>query len=210
MRKKSFWGMVLALGLGLSLASCATTPEPSSLNPQPTLIFGLNKEGRRLYVLNDEFPFCDKATGKVYVVPKGFVTDFASVPWYGRSVIEPEGPTARAAIIHDWLYAIGEKGKRQDADDVFYRAMKHFGVAEGQARIAYNAVRLGGEAGYALRSDWLFLDPKNPEAPQPAPIAKPTSGVVKIMPQCKGFEELVATGWKAYPSKPKKAKFSIF
>jgi hypothetical protein len=206
---------IASLIVALLLSGCATapapTPTPSSLTPQATLIFGLNKNGRRLYVLNDEFPYCDKATGRVYVVPKGYVTDFASVPWYGRAVIDPEGPTARAAIIHDWLYAIGEKGKREEADVAFYRAMKFYGVDEAQSRIAYNAVHIGGAGGYGLKSDWLFLDPRAPDTPLPAPIAKPSTAVVKVLPKCEGFRELVASGWKAYLPMPKaKPRFRLF
>ncbi|MBW8883110.1 MAG: DUF1353 domain-containing protein [Asticcacaulis sp.] len=130
---------------------------PSSLTPQPVILFNKTKQGRKLFTLNEEFPYCDAGTGKVIVVPKWYVTDFASVPWYGQSVIDPQGPTARAAIIHDYLYAIGEKGKREEADAIFYRAMIAFGVSELQARIAYNAVRTGGEHGYGLKDDWMFV-----------------------------------------------------
>lgn len=40
-------------------------------------------------------------------VPAGFVTDFASVPkwaddWFG---LDPAGDNAKAAVLHDWLYA---------------------------------------------------------------------------------------------------------
>jgi hypothetical protein len=200
----------------LWLAGCKTTPEPitttvyvpvvvapppppSSLTPQPIMLFNMTKQGRKLFVLNDEFPFCDTVTGKVIVVPKWYVTDFASVPWYGQGVVNPQGPTARAAIIHDWLYTVGEKGKRQEADDIFYRAMKKFGVSDFEAGIAYNAVRAGGERGYGLADDWMFIDPTRPLAKQPAPFGKPRTGATKIMPKCIGFETLIAGGWKAYP-----------
>ncbi|MFT3995962.1 MAG: DUF1353 domain-containing protein [Asticcacaulis sp.] len=196
----------------LLLSACATTETPppmplpvvvpSSLSPQPILLFDVQKEGRKLYTLSDEFPYCDKLTGKVVVVPKWFRTDFASVPWFGQFAVNTNGPTIRAAIVHDWLYAIGEAGKRQDADDIFYRAMRKWGVSEIEARIAYNAVRQGGERGYGLASDWLFVNPSEPGARFPAPFPKPKTGVVMTLPQCKGFEEMVARGWKAYPQYP--------
>jgi hypothetical protein len=174
---------------------------PSSLTPQPVILFNKVKNGRKLFTLNEEFPYCDAATGRVIVVPKWYVTDFASVPWYGQGVIDPQGPTARAAIIHDWLYAIAEKGKRLEADDTFYRAMIAFGVDEWHARLAYNAVRTGGEKGYGLKGDWSFIDPTRPDVLQPPPFAKPISGTLKVMPGCKGFKEAVLAGWKAYPDK---------
>ncbi|MGA9657610.1 MAG: DUF1353 domain-containing protein [Asticcacaulis sp.] len=172
---------------------------PSSLTPQPVILFNKTKHGRKLFTLNEEFPYCDAATGKVIVVPRWYVTDFASVPWYGQGVIDPQGPTARAAIIHDWLYTIGEKGKREEADAIFYRAMIAFGVSDLSARIAYNAVRAGGERGYGLKDDWAFIDPTRPDVYQLAPFRKPVTGTVRIIPGCRGFQELIQTGWKAYP-----------
>lgn len=198
----------------LVLAGCAETVKqttvyvplapkviPSSLTPQTVILFNKTKQGRKLFTLNEEFPYCDVATGKVIVVPKWYVTDFASVPWYGQSVIDPQGPTARAAIIHDYLYAIGEKGKREEVDAIFYRAMIAFGVGEFQARVAYNAVRTGGEHGYGLKDDWSYIDPTRPDVPQAPPFARPIVGAVRIMPKCAGFREMVMSGWKAYPDK---------
>lgn len=205
----------LTVSAALMVAGCAETVKettvyvpvqpivtPSSLTPQPVILFNKTKQGRKLFTLNEEFPYCDAATGKVIVVPKWYVTDFASVPWYGQGVIDPQGPTARAAIIHDYLYAIGEKDKREEADGIFYRAMIAFGVNDFNARIAYNAVRTGGEHGYGLKDDWAFIDPTRPDTQQPAPFSRPTIGAVKVMPKCAGFKELVLTGWKAYPTKP--------
>ncbi len=40
------------------------------------------------------------------LVPLGFVTDFASVPWGVRNLFPPLGLHARPAIIHDLLYLI--------------------------------------------------------------------------------------------------------
>ncbi len=202
----------LLAGVVMALAGCAektTTvyvplaPKvmPSSLTPQPVILFNRSKQGRKLFTLNDEFPYCDPVTGDVIVVPKWYVTDFASVPWYGQGVIDPQGPTARAAIIHDWLYTIGQPGKRLMADDIFYRAMIAFGVDEFHTGIAYNAVRTGGEGGYGLKGDWMFIDPTKPDLAQAPPFAKPMSGVVRVMPGCRGFRELILSGWKAYPDK---------
>ncbi len=205
---------ILAVMTALVLTGCATTPEktvyvpmaapavtPSSLTPQTVMLFNKTKQGRKLFALNDEFPYCDVQTGRVIVVPKWYVTDFASVPWYGQGVIDPQGPTARAAIVHDWLYTIGEPGKRQEADDIFYRAMIAFGVDAFHAKVAYDAVRAGGQAGYGLKGDWMFVDPARQDEVQPAPFAKPVDGTVRVIPNCTGFREMVMAGWKAYPAR---------
>ena len=202
-----------ALALTLALAGCTTTTHetvyipvvaptpPSSLTPQPVVLFNQTKAGRKLFTLDAEFPYCDVETGKLIVVPRWYVTDFASVPWYGQSFVDPQGPTARAAIIHDWLYAIGEPGKREEADAIFLRAMLRYGVPSFQANIAYQAVRTGGEKGYGLPGDWMFIDPKRQDARQPQPFAKPRTGAVRVMPKCQGFGALIQTGWRAYPIK---------
>jgi hypothetical protein len=178
----------------------APTP-PSSLTPQPVMLFNQTKDGRKLFTLDAEFPYCDVETGKVIVVPRWYVTDFASVPWYGQGFVDPQGPTARAAIVHDWLYTIGEPGKREEADAIFLRAMLKYGVPPFQANIAYKAVRIGGEKGYGLPTDWKFTDPKRQDVFQPAPFAKPRTGAVRILPRCQGFGALIQTGWRAYPIK---------
>ena len=203
--------LLMVAAAALVLTGCATPEKTvyvpmaapsvvaSSLTPQTVMLFNQTKQGRKLFALNEEFPYCDPQTGRVIVVPKWYVTDFASVPWYGQEVIDPQGPTARAAIVHDWLYAIGEPGKRQEADDTFYRAMIAFGVDQFHAKIAYDAVRTGGQAGYGLKGDYLFIDPARQDQTQPPPFAKPATGTVRIIPNCTGFKQMVMAGWKAYP-----------
>ncbi len=167
-----------ALAVAALLAGCATetkttvfvpvvapTP-PSSLTPQPVMLFNQTKDGRKLFTLDAEFPYCDVETGKVIVVPRWYVTDFASVPWYGQGFVDPQGPTARAAIVHDWLYTIGEPGKRQEADDIFLRAMLNIrrAAVPGQHRLQGRADRRREGLRPAHR-----LEVHRPQAPGPVP-----------------------------------------
>lgn len=171
-------------------------PPPLSTSALPVRLFDVQKEGRPLYALADDFAYCDRLTGSIIVVPKFFVTDFASVPWYGQSVVKTEGPTARAAILHDWLYAVGEKDRREFADNIFLRAMEFYGVGEFERMTAFKAVRIGGEAGYNLQGDFQFLDPAQPKRPLKTPFPKPKTGVAGFLPQCKGFDALIKSGWR--------------
>src|SRR5438128_934582 len=41
--------------------------------------------------------------GDTFVVPTGFVTDFASVPRFLHWLVSPYGAYTRAAVLHDWL-----------------------------------------------------------------------------------------------------------
>jgi hypothetical protein len=79
--------------------------------------------------------------------------------------------------------------------------MLKYGVPPFQANIAYKAVRIGGEKGYGLPTDWRFTDPKRQDVFQPAPFAKPRTGAVRILPRCQGFGALIQSGWRAYPIK---------
>lgn len=58
--------------------------------------------------------------GKSYIVPKGFISDGASIPKIFWSLIAPciDGRSIRAAVIHDWLYHTGILS-RADADKIF-------------------------------------------------------------------------------------------
>jgi hypothetical protein len=80
-------------------------------------------------------------------VPKNFVTDFASVPWAFRRLIDPaRGKHVWAAVLHDYLYEnhVSSGFSREDADLIFYNAMVHYGTNRCQAEIAYYGVRIGG------------------------------------------------------------------
>jgi hypothetical protein len=79
------------------------------------------------------------------------VTDLASIPAAFRWFASPDGPWVKAAALHDFLYRTkGLYGfyTRAQCDAIFLEAMLAVGVEEKQARIIYEAVRLGGGAGW--------------------------------------------------------------
>ena len=81
--------------------------------------------------------------GRCIVVPKGFITDFASVPRL-PIIYLAAGNTAHApAVVHDWLYTSGEL-RRSIADAVFLEAMKAAGIAWLRRWAMYAAVRAMG------------------------------------------------------------------
>lgn len=84
---------------------------------------------------------------EVITVPVGFVTDFASIPQALWSILPPHGIYAKAAIVHDYLYEHGTKGRKY-ADDVFDEGMKVLGVPDFTRRSMYRAVRLFGGGRY--------------------------------------------------------------
>lgn len=99
---------------------------------------------------------------ELIVVPPGFVTDLASVPRAVWSFYPPDGPWAKAAIIHDFLYTTKGTGKwnahvgitradpytRQEADGVLREAMADRKVGKWEQSVIWASVRLGGAGGW--------------------------------------------------------------
>lgn len=82
-------------------------------------------------------------TGSPVEVPRGFVTDFASIPRIFWSALRPDGTYTYPAIIHDYLYWT-QTQPREEADRIFRLGMEDFFVSPATARLIYDAVRLGG------------------------------------------------------------------
>jgi len=80
-------------------------------------------------------------------VPKGFVTDLATIPPYFWWALPPIGRYGHAAILHDWLYWEQDKiSSRAAADKVFEVAMAELNVAPALRKAMWAAVRVcGGE-----------------------------------------------------------------
>lgn len=71
-------------------------------------------------------------------VPKGFVTDFASIPFGFRWLFPIRGKYDKAAVLHDYLYERG--GNKQDrlrADNIFYEAMTVLEVARWRRELIW-------------------------------------------------------------------------
>ncbi len=79
-----------------------------------------------------------------FTVPKGTLTDFASIPSQLRWFIPKYGRYNRAAVLHDWL--IREQGSppvgRADADGIFRRSMREIGVGFVRRWLMWAAVRV--------------------------------------------------------------------
>ena len=62
-----------------------------------------------------------------YIVPAGFITDFASIPRLFWTVVgHPAGKYAQAAVLHDYLYRTNSVS-RAKADSLFRRSNDCFG-----------------------------------------------------------------------------------
>lgn len=100
--------------------------------------------GAKRFHLSKPLMFYSGILNKHIVVPVGFKTDFASIPWFLQSLIQVNGPHIHAAVVHDYLCVHGKDVEisQQDADLVFLEAMKVLGVRPTQRRAMYRGVRL--------------------------------------------------------------------
>lgn len=81
--------------------------------------------------------------GDIIVVPKGFRTDFASIPHTPLAWYLFAGKADEAATVHDLLYST-QIYPREKCDAIFHEAIKILGYSEATARVMYCGVRLGG------------------------------------------------------------------
>ena len=87
-----------------------------------------------------------KTSRGIIRVPKGFRTDYASVPRIFRNIINSYGKHGRAAVVHDWLYSSQCKidVTREEADKIFLEIMKECGVGSIKRNLMYRMVRIFG------------------------------------------------------------------
>jgi hypothetical protein len=81
-----------------------------------------------------------------FIVPAGYVTDFASVPRFLHWLVSPYGPYTNAAIVHDWLITDcipAELVTSYDTDGIFRRIMQELGVSFPLRWTMWAAVRAG-------------------------------------------------------------------
>ena len=98
--------------------------------------------GNRTWELVEPLVFmtCLFKKPRFITAPRGFVTDFASIPRPFWFLLPPTGDYGKAAVVHDWLYFAGTYSRR-DADLVFLEAMKALGVNWLVRGVMYEAVR---------------------------------------------------------------------
>lgn len=118
-------------------------------------VFGRQRGGRPCVRLLSplEYRVGHADSGEVIIVPAGFETDYASIPWGLWNLFPPHGQYARPAMIHDFLYDRGGQipGRcytRKQADGIFREAMEVVGVVAWRREVMYRAVRLGGASGW--------------------------------------------------------------
>ena len=86
-----------------------------------------------------------EAGNLVYInIPKGFNTDFGSIPQLFQSLVSPIGSPTKAYVLHDYLlslYLQGKISKRKICDKTFRVALRNEGVGMVRRSFMYLCVR---------------------------------------------------------------------
>ena len=90
---------------------------------------------------------------RVYTVPIGFETNFASFPGIVRLFLPVNGRHRKAATLHDYLYNTGITGRKK-ADTLFHEAMENTGVRRPVGWLMFSGVRAFG---------WIIYRKYHPE-----------------------------------------------
>lgn len=114
--------------------------------PKPLILEYTSKRFHRKLVEDFVYHY----TNRTIIVPKGFVTDLASI--YVLRYVSPalyamlSGYGDCAAVIHDYLYDTHRSTgiSRKAADKIFYRCLRDDNVPKYKALMFYAGVRIGG------------------------------------------------------------------
>jgi hypothetical protein len=117
------------------------------------------RDGRSLWGVERPISYQPAGTTDQITVPAGFVTDLASIPRWAWTLLPPDGPWVKAAVIHDFLYQTKGTGvwkghpsgntrpapyTRAEADGILREAMENRQVGIVSRNIIWTAVRVGG------------------------------------------------------------------
>ncbi|HUQ20920.1 MAG TPA: DUF1353 domain-containing protein [Gemmatimonadaceae bacterium] len=133
--------------LSSSNLSSATPTTHFSGSPPPSPLLQPFADGEDWML---ESPMIFKAGKKnplILIVPRGFVTDYASVPRPLRLLLPREGTYGNAAVLHDYLYW-RQDCTREQSDNIMVIAMLEAGVSESTLRAIQLGIRLGGQGSW--------------------------------------------------------------
>ena len=116
---------------------------PASSTPPQIAQFG----DAKYYVLASPLPFKLGENHDTITIPKGFVTDLASIPRPLWSALPRDGKYMSAAILHDYLYW-DQRCTRDEADTILKLEMQEFGVSKSVVTDVYQGVHLFGASSW--------------------------------------------------------------
>lgn len=100
-------------------------------------------EGEYLLERDMDYKYTTENLTLTIKVPKGFVTDFASIPSFLFWLIKKDGPILIPAVLHDYLYATNLLNKTV-SDSLFFQLMETYKVSKLKRHLVFLAVLLLG------------------------------------------------------------------
>jgi len=126
------------------------------------------QEGRRAQALIEPYRFTIRLTNDPYkgatakvTVPSGFVSDFHSTPDGAVAATLSIRRALEAAVVHDWLYAVGRHGdeaQRELADQVYSDILAFYGVDGGTNWTVSTAIRWNGARCFGAPEELRFYN----------------------------------------------------
>ena len=115
---------------------------------------GTYKIGSRLWILSHDFVI--RTPRGIRVIPRGYITDFASVPRLFWTLIPPVADEiAEASIPHDYFYTKdSDEVPRKFADECLKEIARVNGASWITAQAAHKAVRLAAKGLYRKQYSW--------------------------------------------------------
>ena len=111
-------------------------------------------DGEDSYILTTPIQYTT-VEGRVITIPKGFETNFASVPNFCKIYIDDNSHFIRMpSVVHDMLYSAqsAEYGfTRKEADLILMQACIEKGMRVRKAKLIYYILRAFGKANYEDR-----------------------------------------------------------
>tara|TARA_R110000772_G_scaffold13135_1_gene39204 strand:- start:3 stop:407 length:405 start_codon:yes stop_codon:yes gene_type:complete len=126
--------------------------------PKPELHTYFDEDaGERIYYSCEQLAF--DMGDLLVVVPKLFCSDGLSIPRWARSVFSQSPSYIYAGVAHDFCYRIlPHKMTRKQADVLFLKIMKGYGVGFWTRRAIFRAVRLGARKSWRVKHPQFASD----------------------------------------------------
>lgn len=133
--------LTLLIVLITLISGCGKKEAPPAPTVRP---FGNNKA----WITVEDMIYRIGKTNHEIIVPRGFVTDFASIPQPLWSLgLSPHDQYSRAAVVHDFLYW-SQGCTREQADRLMVIAMKESAVGSFDEIAVYTSVAAFGESAW--------------------------------------------------------------
>lgn len=126
------------------------------------------QDGRRAQALIESYRFTvaltqgpQKGASLQVTVPAGFVSDFHSVPDAAVGITLPVRKALEAAVVHDWLYAVGRQGdaaQKKLADQAYLDILGYYGVKGFTHWAVASGVRVGGKKSFGAARELRFYN----------------------------------------------------